>query len=293
MAGLLIKGGKVMYEDGSVVYTDDPAKCVCCGAEPKDDWLDDVDPDFPGPNGPGPGPDPDDPDCCTCDPATNLTRCRNCWDQSTDVDAISGELDIDKRVRVAGRVLATVRLFAERTNASGAVIATYDETFPIEVIIDSYPGSGGGFCSAQVDETDSTTITIGGNDFFYDYTIDFAWGTSDGFTVDGRFDMAIDDSDFVGGTAVTHSIEITGQSGFTTIDGVLSRATIGFPTGTPVATEDYTITMGTCKTRDTQSFGGIVADARSPATGHPALRAITEIQSLEIDVVVGNVIPCP
>jgi hypothetical protein len=280
-------------QDGKLVVKDGKAACECCEGGGDDDWVDEIEPGFPGPNGPGPGPDPDDPDCCDCDPEVNPTGCTNCWDDTTDVALEGGGsvLVVERRVRVALRVLGSLRLFAERVDGSGTVTDTYDVSFPIEIIIDSYPGEGDEYCAADVEETDSLTVTAGSEDFLFDYTITLDWDTNYGFIVQGVFNIVPDNAAFTGGNAVYHFLSVTGSSGTTVTNGVIITNTSGLENESDE--EAYTIEMGTCRTRDTQSFSGLSSESRSPLTGEPFVRSITELTSLSVDMVVGNVFPCP
>jgi hypothetical protein len=283
-------------QDGKLVVKDGKAACECCGGD--DDWLDELDPTFPGPNGSGSGPDPEDPVCCDCDPEVNLTRCTNCWDDETDVvfDGNGFVLSVERRVRVALRFVASLRLFAEKVNGSGVVTDTYDVDFPINIILDSEPPNVGvdpdGFCGAQAVETveGDGIVSIGGRDFVNLYTISLVWNTEIGFFLEGTFVIGPTDPAFTGGFAVGHEFSVTGVSGATVTDGIIITNTSS--TENEQVTGSYTIPMGTCQTRNTQEFGGLSAESRSPPTGQPFVRSITELTNLSIDMVVGNVFPC-
>jgi len=283
-------------QDGKLVVKDGKAACECCGGD--DDWLDELDPTFPGPNGSGSGPDPEDPVCCDCDPEVNLTRCTNCWDDETDVvfDGNGFVLSVERRVRVALRFVASLRLFAEKVNGSGVVTDTYDVDFPIEIILDSEPPNVGvdpdGFCGAQAVETveGDGIVNIGGVDFIFLYTINLNWSVDNGFVVEGVFSIGTTDPAFTGSFGTEHRLEVFGVSGTTVTDGILLRNLRGAESEDDA--RNYTIPMGTCQTRNTQEFGGLSAESRSPPTGQPFVRSITELTNLSIDMVVGNVFPC-
>lgn len=272
--------------------TDSNTDC-CCGPG-EDDWIDDQGPDFPGPNGPGPGPNPSDPDCCGCADPPNQTGCNNCWDADDDVDLLSGELAVERRVRVAARIQATVRLYAKRTDSGGATVAEYDETYTIDYIGDSYPGDGDEYCAADFSESDLITAeAVGSEEFSGLWNHELTWSTDNGFSSYGfSLEIGNDDAAWSGGFAATHRIDVAAASGSTISDGVMARAQTA--SGTNDATDAVTIALdGTCASREQQSFSSINASRRDPASGHPSIEVKTEIQSLSFDLVVGNVFACP
>jgi hypothetical protein len=278
-----IQAGKLVVKDGM-------AACECCGGDP--DWLDNLDPPFPVPDGPGSGPQPG-PDivCCNCDPESNLTRCTNCWNFVTDVvfDGGSFNLVVDRRVRVALRFVASLRLFAEAFNSSGVLLDTYDVVLPINIILDSYPGDGDEYCGAEVEEVveGDGIINIGGREFAYLYTINLNYNTQLGFVLSGEFQIGLT----TGGSnfytpGPSHSLSVLGISGTTITNGIRIQA------GQTEATKEYTIPMGTCETRNAQDLGGLYVESVQQESGLGFQRTITDLTNLSIDMVVGNVFPC-
>lgn len=299
MAGVLVRNGKVIYKDaakfgGDVVFTGDAATCECCeSGPPVDDWIDDRDPVFPGPGGGGPGPDPTDPDCCSCG-FTNETGCRNCWDDATDVS--SGVLAVAKRVRVAARIIGSLRVYAERTDPPN--VDSYDETIPFELIVDSYPGLGGEFCDANGFDLATTTVTAGGRDFDVAVDLDVSFDTDTGFAVTANININPAFSPFTGGGSVNHRFSVLATSGETETNGweaaVSGNLFTGFPA--PAGSVDaapLTLPIGGCRSRHIRNAPALAAYWRAPVVGTLEAEGGTDVVSGNIDMVVGNVIPCP
>jgi hypothetical protein len=294
MSGILVRNGKVIYSDsgkfgGDIVYTDDPSACRCCESGPgPDDWIDERDPVFPGPNGPGPGPNPDDDNCCGCDPATNLTGCKNCW---SDDDDNLGSLAVERRVRVAARFIGGVRCYARRTDAPFADF--YDEVIPFDLIVDAYPGEPGDFCQSQAFDVEFDTVTVNGKDFDIAVSVEVFFNTDTGFQTTASIEVSPSFSPFTGGGSVTHNLNLSAQSGATISDGweaIVSSAL--FPSDSDSL--PFTLPIGGCRSRHIRTMPDVRAYGRLPVNPSDPLLAegSTEPVGVVIDMVVGNVTDC-
>lgn len=282
---LYVQNGKILTVDGAL-------KCGCCG-QGEDDWVDDLDPSFPGGGGGGDGgPDPNDPDCCGCDNPPNLTGCTNCWDASTDVDPITSLLDVSKRVRVAARINGSMRVKAVRTDSSGAVIAEYEENYPFDYIIDSYPGDGDEFCGADAFDSDTINGEVVGTETFGGiWAMSVSFSTDNGFDLSFSLEIGNDGSPWSGGARVTHALDIVAQSGSTITDGV--EVTAQTTSGQATDSNPMTVSLtGICNSREQQAFSGLLANRRDPSSGNPAIEVETELTNLSVDMVAGNVFSC-
>jgi hypothetical protein len=292
--GILITGDGVVYTDDGLVHTDTPENCVCCDPQPPtDDWIDERDPVFPGGGGPGPGPDPNDPNKCSCG-EFNIHRCTNYW---ADEDETDGALVVERRVRVAARIIGSLRCYAERFDSPFQ--GSYDEEVPFELIVDSYPGEPGDFCSATTFDDVTDTVTINGRDFVVGVFLDVSFSTDFGFIFNAQVTITPDFSPFTGGGAVAHSIFVAATSGSNTTDGWDVRVGGALFTGAPpqsssTDTDDFPLPTGACEVRHIRNSPALAAYIRNgPIPGPINQEAGTDVVSVTVDMVAGNVIACP
>jgi hypothetical protein len=288
--GILITGDGVVYTDDGLVHTDTPENCVCCDPQPPtDDWIDDRDPVFPGGGGPGPGPDPSDPNKCGCG-EFNIHRCTNYW---ADEDETSGVLVVERRVRVAARIIGSLRCYAERFDSPFQ--DSYDEEVPFEFIVDSYPGEPGDFCNATIFDDTTDTVTLGGRNFDVAVSIEVSFTTDFGFVFNATVTINPAFSPFTGGGGVSHTLNIAAQSGTTVTSGweVGVGGALFTPQSGVTDADDFDLPTGACQVRHIRNSPALAAYVRNPLTGTITQEGGTDVVSATADMVAGNVIACP